>query len=440
MEDSYWFESAAQKNSFFSFDDAEENVGSSMCGVSLEGTVKLFQEMKKDTVEDDSSFQLTDNKKRIPLCNLISQKSLNKILDFESDSGPDVMNRSSIPAEEEVKILRRQMMDRWVAPDVNDTIIKILLGQPCSLELYKSLENKKSLLTAAVSMGDGDSILIVVLFLLKTLKKGLFNQLLMSNPVAVNHYVNHLATRMQVQEITDILTMLGRTKDASIKQFEMACLNPQRQLNRLNNCLQNHFTVSTSDRQYIEKFIKLLEWQKMAKIPKSDDDVDEVGLSVVDCLSYACENHWSEAQGSAYSPFVIAQQHGVSDKQFQWTVLLVRGKLKAWEDIENFFITKRWLGGRKLKASVPMEQVVLRLHSLEAPTNILISYLSLIDNIDKRLKIARSIECHKAVIDIFATQRDRISLLNYEARLIPQSEEYIYAKTVLHSPTVKWKN
>jgi hypothetical protein len=47
-----------------------------------------------------------------------------------------------------------------------------------------------------------------------------------------------------------------------------------------------------------------------------------------------------------------------------------------------------------------MEQVVMQLHAHEAPTDILIKYLELIDNMDKRVTLAQKLQCHKAVVDV----------------------------------------
>ena len=47
-----------------------------------------------------------------------------------------------------------------------------------------------------------------------------------------------------------------------------------------------------------------------------------------------------------------------------------------------------------------MEQVVMQLHAHGAPTYILIKYLELIDNTDKRVTLAQKLQCHKAVVDV----------------------------------------
>ena len=47
-----------------------------------------------------------------------------------------------------------------------------------------------------------------------------------------------------------------------------------------------------------------------------------------------------------------------------------------------------------------MEQVVIQLHSHGAPTDVLVRYLELIDNVDKRVVLAHKLQCHKAVINV----------------------------------------
>jgi hypothetical protein len=56
-----------------------------------------------------------------------------------------------------------QFQNRWVPPPVSDTVTKILLGYPYSLELYRSLKSKTELLDAAIAVGDGNATLAVSL-------------------------------------------------------------------------------------------------------------------------------------------------------------------------------------------------------------------------------------------------------------------------------------
>lgn len=425
-DDSFW-EDSEQKG--FNFDD-DEGGGNQMCGVTLGGTALLLQQVKAGIKQDDSDFVSYAGIHRGPepdLYKVFSGKALNCILEADCTEISTIKTYTNV--DEEVKALRKQVESFWFPSDVKATVRKMMLGLPYTLEFYHSFGCKKELLNAAIALGDGDTILAVVLYLSRSLKKSLLNQLLMNNPVAATHYASYLATRMQTSELTDLLEMLGRSRDASMKHFEIACQNPQRQLQRLRTCVKNHFT-SGKDRIILENFIKFLEWQQESGI---------MGNSVVECLYQACRDHWNEVKGSVTSPLTLSQQQGISDKQFQWTVISARAELQAWHDIESMFVAKSWLGGRKAKASLSMEHIVTELHKHGAPSNVLLMYLQLIDNIEKRLSVARALHCHKAIIDVYVSQRDRQALVSYKATLHPQSEDYFYAENALRTP-VKWKN
>jgi hypothetical protein len=84
----------------------------------------------------------------------------------------------------------------------------------------------------------------------------------------------------------------------------------------------------------------ILEWQ--LSMAGADAEVAKalVGQSVLSSLAYTCQYHWGEPKGSISAPLTLSQQQGVSDRQFQWTVLNVRASMHCWDDIEGLFITK----------------------------------------------------------------------------------------------------
>jgi len=84
----------------------------------------------------------------------------------------------------------------------------------------------------------------------------------------------------------------------------------------------------------------ILEWQ--LSMTGADAEVAKalVGQPVLSSLAYTCQHHWGEPKGSISSPLTLSQQQGVSNRQFQWTVLTVRASMHCWDDIEGLFITK----------------------------------------------------------------------------------------------------
>lgn len=112
----------------------------------------------------------------------------------------------TITPEEELKILRRRAQETFDPPPVSKVIRKILLKKPYSLECFRTLQEKESLLIEAIRCGNGDAILAVVLFLQRTLKKKLFHTIMQSHPEAVKHFMNFLIIRSQIAEASDFLT------------------------------------------------------------------------------------------------------------------------------------------------------------------------------------------------------------------------------------------
>lgn len=105
--------------------------------------------------------------------------------------------------EEELRILRRKIQERLHAPPASVTVTKMIMKKPYSLECYRSFREKTELLTEAVSSGNGDAVLAVVLFLVKTLQRKFVVKLLDAYPMALNQLVNYLTVRLQVKECTE---------------------------------------------------------------------------------------------------------------------------------------------------------------------------------------------------------------------------------------------
>lgn len=425
--DDFWEKSDVKG---YNFDD-DESVATQMCGVSLGGTARLSQQIKAGLgsnqkeifdafpVHDDTALELE-------LSQLVPQKELDSIL--EADNMEFSFSKDGFKSkDEELNILRRQVESRWSPPEIDNILQRILTGQPYSLELYRSLNSKKELLKNAVALGDGDAILMIVLFLANTLKKNLFYHILSSSPIAIQHYVTYLTTRMQIQEVTDLLEMLGNSRESSMKHFALACSNPQRQLQRLKLCQRNHFQDS-KDKAIVDNFIRLLEWEAAAAGKPT-------GESVSDCLDYACRNHW-DSKGSL-SPLSLVQDQGVSERLFHWVALNARAG--SWADIDNLIITKGWMGNKRVKTELPLERIVVQLHTLGAPIPVLMQYLDLITNADKKLETAKKVHCHRTIIDVYTQLKDKESILNYQTSLHPQSDDYFYAEQAIRTNT-KWKN
>ncbi|XP_046829294.1 spermatogenesis-defective protein 39 homolog [Vespa crabro] len=415
-EENYWDD--IEKN-FFCFESNEVDQPFEASDIKSEilGTDVSFLSTSKNYIKSNNDLE---NLK--PLLSVISEKTLHCILALDKIQNID----------------QRPNDDVQTQPDV--TLRRILMGQSYSLEQYKSLASKTALLDSAVKSGNGNAILIIVLFLIKTLKKSLVYRLLAERPEVVNVYIHYLSTKLQTNEITDILSMLGQLVNSAMINLHIILKNTQdcdKLLQKLRNCYKTQFLnlVDCKETQFLHSYIQLLEWHVALRNAENSEKI-EGNWSVLDFLRYICKND----KHSSQSAVMFSQQHDISPKQYQKIVIEVKASLGEWETIDRLLLTKGWLGNKKLQTSLPIEDIVKLFHRAQAPLDILERYLKYVDNIDKRLELAKSFNCYRIAIDIFVMQGDQTALLEYKSKLQPQSEEYFYATSALRIPSVKWKN
>ena len=153
------------------------------------------------------------------------------------------------------------------------------------------------------------------------------------------------------------------------------------------------------------------------------DEVFEVNSSVLDCLRYACKDHYNAAAGALASPKMLSEQHNISPRQYQRVALKIRASMQEWADIDNLLLSKvisihlylepnilipffvliihvfvfvgsqSWRGTSKLQASLSIEEVLKTLHDNQAPVAVLTRFLKYVDNEEKRLHLAKTYQC-----------------------------------------------
>ncbi|GFS18673.1 spermatogenesis-defective protein 39 homolog [Elysia marginata] len=227
-------------------------------------------------------------------------------------------------------------------------------------------------------------------------------------------------------------------------------------VSKLKDCLRSHFKadpVLSNDASLVQEYVDLLERQR--PIDESDAGLEASGRSalfkdfprkrslidmpVVTTLYYCCLYHYDLGENSLASPTAIRKRHELSDKQFTWTAIGARAKLRQWKDIETLLTAKGWFGKTQLKAAIGFDKVVAILHRNGAPQDILQKYLGLVDNVEQRLSLAKRVSCQIAVIDALVALKNRAELEQLAAKLDRYSKEGLYAFDVLHTSTIKWK-
>ncbi|XP_072934050.1 spermatogenesis-defective protein 39 homolog [Epargyreus clarus] len=414
-DDDYWNTSETKARAF-SFDD-DVLSPQEILAISQKPYTGQTEESVFSNVNTSSIRAAT-----VPLASLVSPKVLELIVLAQSGKYPTTA---------------KQEPEQTVAVSLK----RLVLGRSCSLHSHRSMRCKTELLDGAIGIGDGNAILTVVLYLIQSLKKNLVYELLSSRPLALNHYISFLQSEGKVTELTDLLTMLGRSPEAAMYQYQHLVKsqagNTDVLLKKLNNLLANHFNqpgVDTHQAKMVADYVKLLEWQKCVNKP----DLNK--CSALQCLAYCCTHHWQEGAGNAMSPLTLCQRQQVTPLQYDWVVLHVHAKANKWDIVESLFTKKDWLGRTTVSSHIPIEILLSRLSELQAGKRILATCVNKVASTEDRLRLAQKYKIHSVVIETLAKQKDRAALTNYKITLSPQSEEHIFAENTLRDPSIKWKN
>ncbi|XP_063834740.1 vacuolar protein sorting-associated protein 16B [Ostrinia nubilalis] len=363
-EDDYWNTSETKAHAF-SFDDDV---------LTPQEILAIGQKPSTGTKEESifSSSAISNTKSLLPLNSLVSPKVLDLILLAQSGKYPSNESKSDI--EQTVAV----------------TLKRLVLGRSCSLHVHRSLKSKTELLDGAISIGDGNAILTVVLFLIQTLNKKIVFELLSCRPIALNHYISFLHTEGKITELSDLLTMLGRSPEAAMYQFHH-CIKSQGNnvdslLRKLANLLANHLNQPGADShqaKMVADYVKLLEWQKFA------NKQELFNKSALHCLAYCCAQHWSDTAGNMMSPMTVCQRQQIPPLQYDWVVLNVHAKSNKWDIVETLFTKKDWLGRTTVSSHIPIETLLARLSDLQASKQLLGTCVNKIASSEDRLRLAQ---------------------------------------------------
>lgn len=240
-----------------------------------------------------------------------------------------------------------------------ETVYRIVEGLPYCLDVYKGKEEKFALLDYAIKSFDGNAITAIVIFLQKTLKTTLFNYEISKRLEAANHYVCYLKKVGLLNELIDVLTMLGRHDEAALMKYNQTnnIQNSDVKIRSLKSCYQSHFTAGGDNialwGSLISQQISILERQLPVEMEDARQEREGqnplflqfprsslVGLPIISTLYYCCLYHYNLPENHFASPQGLQKLYQLSEKQFKWIALLALAKCQKWDEIEVLFQTK----------------------------------------------------------------------------------------------------
>uniref|UniRef100_A0A2R8PIU9 Spermatogenesis-defective protein 39 homolog n=1 Tax=Callithrix jacchus TaxID=9483 RepID=A0A2R8PIU9_CALJA len=338
-----------------------------------------------------------------------------------SDALSDTPAKSYAPELGRPKGEYRDYSNDW---SPSDTVRRLRKGKVCSLERFRSLQDKLQLLEEAVSMHDGNVITAALIFLNLTpvcLPEILFRELEVRQ--ILSHYREHLNIQDPDKRKEFLKTCIGLPFSAEDSAH-----------------IQDHYTLL--ERQIIiEANDRHLESAGQTEIfRKHPRKASILNMPLVTTLFYSCFYHYTEAEGTFSSPINLKKTFKIPDKQYVLTALAARAKLRAWNDVDALFTTKNWLGYTKKRAPIGFHRVVEILHKNNAPVQILQEYVNLVEDVDTKLNLATKFKCHDVVIDTYRDLKDRQQLLAYRSKVDKGSAEEEKIDALLSSSQIRWKN
>uniref|UniRef100_A0A8V0XGE4 Spermatogenesis-defective protein 39 homolog n=1 Tax=Gallus gallus TaxID=9031 RepID=A0A8V0XGE4_CHICK len=335
-----------------------------------------------------------------------------------------------------------------------DTVRRMQRGKVCSLERFRSLQDKMVLLDEAVAGHDGNVITAVLIFLKRTLRREVLFRELEVRQVALCHLIHFLKETGEQKLLLDLLRFLDRTEEVALSQYRehLNIQDVEKKREFLKGCIGLPF--SAEDISHIQDHYTLLERQII--IETNDRHLAMAGQSeifrkyprkasilnmpLVTTLFYSCFYHYTEAEGTFSSPTNLKKTFKIPDKQYVLTALAARAKLRAWEDVDALLTTKNWLGYTKKKAPIGFHRVVEILQRNNAPVQVLQEYVRLVEDVETRLNLATKYKCHDVVIDTYRDLKDRIQLMAYKCKVERGSAEEEKINSLLSNMQIRWKN
>jgi hypothetical protein len=437
-EEEYWNDSVAKG---FSWEEGDDTMG--MPDLSITSSPTLDDMVSFEICPSSSGSAVWETRVRE------AAKQISAAANKPEPSISQVVGRKD-PAklEAELNTLRRKLenlQDRRKDPDPPvETIQNIILGKPYSLELYKSMKKKEDLLDCALEMGDGDAILAITLMIRKTLKHPKFLGIICSRPLAAEHLINHMITRHELSQLTDLLNALGRFHDSGIVAYKQAVSSQsiEYKVRHLKQILHSQMSSHVDSTLVVEQ-INLLE--RISPILGTESGYPErqpslLSSSVLRAMLYCTQHYYGAPENLLHSPAAIRKMHGLSEKQMVWVSVRGRATAEAWKDCESLLVGKGWLGGVKAKGGVNMVEMATVLHDAKCPVETLSVVLQAVESPGDRLEVARKLRVSSVVVDVLLAQKDRTALLRFRDSLPSSSRDWFYAENALTTSNVKWKN
>ncbi|KAL7060829.1 hypothetical protein AAHC03_09568 [Spirometra sp. Aus1] len=301
------------------------------------------------------------------------------------------------------------------------------------VEMFVSLDAKRKLLELAAETLDGNFLL-----------QELFFQLLPQNDLSYLHYVRFLNETGQMKDVTALYEAKGCVQDSKMYSFKrlLAGDGPvtrqecEKHIHTLRifavTELSSSPRLSTMHASTLQT-VDLLDFQTQANsewiefVERTLSSANEHVKSLLDELSgpligqnlastiVACILMDNKATNGSRS-HQLKIKHRMSDEIFRWLALEPLIALQNWMEIDSLLIEKRWFS-RKFVLGLPVDRLLLFLHSKNSPKAIIARYLQYLPDSDTLIDLLVRMGLYDLGIENFVRKKDVAGLRSLHLRM-----------------------
>ncbi|KAJ3440469.1 defective spermatogenesis protein [Anaeramoeba flamelloides] len=345
----------------------------------------------------------------------------------------------------------------------SELITNLEEGLPAPLEQCKTLESKQELLFLAVETYNSELIIKVLMFLLSTVKKKRFYDLLRSDKtgIAKKQYLSYRSRRGDYTQMEELYAYENMLFDRGILRLRRCLRDSSAKVRvmELDTCekLFSEYSKQVIDGKFYQKqfadYKNLIVSQTQIKnydLDHNDNPVfrryppeNIIFKPLRHTLHHLCVYHYSSSK-RVVSPNAFVKAFSISKDQYVTTALWALAKTKKWKEIKKL-VSKGTLSG-KYKTPIGFVPFVAALSWANATKFEIKFYVDNIHDQETKYRIALEKRFYNSALDAAIQLKSKQYITKLKEIAIDKltgqdSVTYITRiDKVLDNPKMKWKN
>uniref|UniRef100_A0A0X3Q4F6 Transmembrane protein 147 n=1 Tax=Schistocephalus solidus TaxID=70667 RepID=A0A0X3Q4F6_SCHSO len=335
------------------------------------------------------------------------------------------------------------------------------------VEMFVSLDAKRKLLELASETFDGDFLLQVVLLVKSRLDREIFFQVLLENELSYQQYVRFLNETGQITDATALYEAKGCVQDSKIYSFKGFLVSDypvtRQECEKHIHTLRIFAVTELSSNPNLRAMhastlqaVDLLEFQTQVNsewldfvqktLPSASEHVKSllgeisgplIGQNLASTM-VACILMDNKATNGSRA-YQLKDKHKMPDEVFRWLALEPLIALQHWMEIDSLLMEKKWFA-RKCVIGLPVDRLILFLHSKNSPKAVIARYLQYLPDSDTLVDLVVRLGLYGLGIENFVRKKDAAGLRSLHSRVPTSgSNEIQEIEAYLSLPTNQWK-